>query len=142
MTKISLCLSGLLVGLALPCLASSTNTVTNTNAAGAGSLSNAIFSANSGSGTNLIWFNIPPLDGTLKTITPASGGLPFITHPMIIDGYTQDPAHSHPNTLTNRDDAVLLIENNGATAGSGSLGLSLRAGSGGSTVRGLVLDNG
>src|SRR5258708_2922659 len=126
MTKISLCVSGLLGGRALPCLASTTNSVTTTNDSGTGSLRAAITAANSGSGTNLIWFNILPLDGTLKTITPSSGGLPFITHPMIIDGYTQDPTHSHPNTKTNGDDAVLLIEINGATAGAASPGLSLR----------------
>src|SRR5216683_2178296 len=91
MTNISLCLAGLLTAVALSCSAA-TFTVTNTLDSGAGSLRTAITSANGGSGTNVIQFNILPLDGTLKTITPASA-LPNITHTMIIDGYTQDPAH-------------------------------------------------
>src|SRR6185369_16018098 len=82
--------------------------VTNILESGAGSLSNAIAQANATAGTNTISFNILPLDGTVKTIF-ISNGLPPITQSVIIDGYTQDPAHSHTNTLANADDAVLLI---------------------------------
>src|SRR2546425_622912 len=141
LTRIFLFSPAFVAAAALPCLASTTNIVTTTNDSGLGSLRAAIINANGGSGTNLIQFKILPLDGTLKTITPSSGGLPVITHPIIIDGYTQDPAHSHANTKTNGDDAMLLIEINGAAAGN-SGGLSLNAGSGGSTVRGLIIDNG
>src|SRR5262249_46183417 len=58
------------------------------------------------------------------------------------DGYTQDPAHSHTNTLANADDAVLLIELNGTNA-PGIDGLKFGSGSGssGSVVRGLVINN-
>ena len=131
----------------MPC-AAGTFTVINTNDTGAGSLRAAITSANATpGGTNLIQFNIPPLDGTVKTISPpnfaGSGGLPTITFPVIIDGYTQDPTHSHPNTLTNGDDAVLLIEISGAASGGGiNPSLQFGAGSGGSTLRGLIIDNG
>ena len=59
--------------------------------------------------------------------------LPFITQPVIIDGYTQPGAK--PNTLAVGDNANLLIQVNagGITGG----GLVLAAGSDGSTLRGL-----
>src|SRR5260370_30340729 len=107
-SKISLYLSAFVAAATLPCLASNTNIVTNTNDSGSGSLRAAITCANSGSCTNLIQFDIPPFDGSVKTIAPLSQ-LPNISRPVIIDGYTQDPAHSHPNTQINNDDAVLLI---------------------------------
>src|SRR5258708_9379245 len=101
-SKISLYLSAFVAAAALPCLASTTNTVTVTNDSGAGSLRAAITSANGGAGTNVIQFNMPPFDWTVKTITLASA-LPLITHPMIIDGYTH--TNSSPNTLTNRENS-------------------------------------
>ena len=45
------------------------------------------------------------------------------------------------NTLANADNAVLLIELNGTGAGAGADGLILGAGSGGSTIRGLVVNH-
>src|SRR5882672_11299327 len=79
-------LPGLLIAaLFCPASLAATFTVTNTLASGAGSLSNAIAQANAGTGTNTIAFNILPLDGTVKTITPATA-LPAITRPVIIDG--------------------------------------------------------
>src|SRR5881628_3733319 len=70
--------------------------VTNTFEGGDGSLSNAIFRANGTAGTNTIVFNILPLDGTVKTIF-VTNALPMITRSVKIDGYTQDPTHSHTN---------------------------------------------
>jgi len=118
-----------------------TFTVTNTLESGAGSLSDAIVQANAAPGTNTIAFNILPLDGTVKTIFVTSQ-MPPITQSVIIDGYTQDPTHSHTNTQANADDAVLLIELNG-TNGPGIDGLRFGSGTGssGSVVRGLVINN-
>src|ERR1041385_9189109 len=119
-----------------------TFTVTNTLDGGAGSLSNAIAQASATVGvTSTFAFNILPLDGTVQTIF-VTNSLPPITQPVIIDGYTQDPTHSHTNTLANADDAVLLIELNGTNAG-GIYGLQFGSGAGssGSVVRGLVINN-
>jgi hypothetical protein len=73
--------------------------------------------------------------GGVHTIAPATP-LPGITEAVVIDGYTQPGAA--PNTLAIGDDAVLLIE----IDGSGFTGelIKLQAGSGGSTVRGLVMN--
>jgi hypothetical protein len=131
----------LLAFLLVQTAGAATFTVTNTLDSGVGSLNNAIVQANAAAGTNTIAFNILPLDGTVKTIF-VTNQLPAITQSVIIDGYTQDPAHSHTNTLANADDAVLLIELNG-TNGPGINGLNFGSGSGasGSVVRGLVINN-
>src|SRR5947207_3203722 len=112
--------------------AGQTFTVTNTNDSSAGSLRQAILDANANSGTDTIAFNIP--GSGVHTIAPTSS-LPTITDPVIIDGYTQSGASR--NTQTVRDDAVLLIEVNGANANSAS-GLVITAGD--SVVRGLVIN--
>ena len=83
-------------------------------------------------GTDTINFNIP--GSGVHTITPSSA-LPAITDPVTIDGFTQPG--SMANTQTVGDDAVLLIELNGANAGDAN-GLTIAAGS--STVRGLVIN--
>src|SRR5215471_8180988 len=79
--------------------------VTNVNDSGAGSLRQAILSANASAGVaDTITFNIP---GTGPfTITPLTA-LPTVTDPLVIDGYTQPGASA--NTLTNGDDVVLKI---------------------------------
>ena len=107
-----------------------TFTVTNTSNSGAGSLRQAILDANGAMGTDTIAFNIA--GAGVHTITPATA-LPTITDPVIIDGYMQPG--SSANTLAVGDDAVLLIELDGATAGG--TGLTITAGN--STVRGLVI---
>ena len=83
--------------------------------------------------TNTIDFDI--LGPGVQTISPASP-LPSITVPVVINGYTQPGAKQ--NSLANGDNAVLLIELNGANAGIGVTGLTITAGS--STVRGLVIN--
>ena len=70
------------------------------------------------------------------TISPLSE-LPTITDPVVIDGYTQPGAS--PNTLAVGDNAVLLIDLSGASAGIGVDGLVISAG--GSTVRGLIIND-
>ena len=107
-----------------------TFTVVNTADSGAGSLRQAIFDANGAMGTDTIAFNIP--GAGVHTITPATP-LPTITDAVILDGYTQPGASE--NTLAVGDDAVLLIELDGATAGGN--GLTITAGD--SNVRGLVI---
>src|SRR5205085_12124470 len=124
--------------LALDIGGAATFTVTTTNDTGAGSLRAAIASANgTGGGTNLIQFAVTNPPAGVRTITPATA-LPAITRPVIIDGYTQPGSSS--NTLANGEDAVLLIEISGAIV-RGDIGLFL-SGVGGSTLRGLVIDNG
>ena len=110
-----------------------TFTVVNTNDSGAGSLRQAILDANANPGLDTIAFDIP--GSGVHTITPGTS-LPAITDPVMLDGYTQPG--SSPNTLAVGDDAVLLIELDGSTAGG--VGLAIDGPSGGSTVRGLVIN--
>jgi uncharacterized repeat protein (TIGR01451 family) len=99
--------------------------VTNTASSGPGSLAQAMQDAynNFGGTTNIIVFNIP--GPGVHTIVPQ--GLPLLNN-TLIDGYTQPGAQ--PNTLTNGDNAVLLVEVRGQ--------LSLFANC---TVRGLVINS-
>lgn len=117
-----------------------TFTVTNTNDSGPGSLRQAILDNNAAGPGNVINFNIPGTGPfTIKPLTD----LPIITKTVTIDGYSQ-PGTS-PNTIVDGDDAVLLIEINGSayTVGDGvttGRGLTLGAGSDGSAIRGLVIN--
>jgi len=127
-----------IVTLAIACLGAltaqaATLTVTNTNDSGAGSLRQAILDANATVATDTITFNIS--GSGVHTISPASP-LPTIVHPVVIDGYTQPGAIA--NTLAAGDNAVLLIELNGANAGLKADGLSLAAGD--CVIRGLVIN--
>jgi hypothetical protein len=83
--------------------------------------------------TDTIDFAIP---GTgVQTIQPLTA-LPTVTHPVLIDGYSQPG--SSPNTLAIGDNAVLTIELDGTLA-SPAAGLAITAGN--TTVRGLVIDD-
>jgi hypothetical protein len=86
--------------------------VTSTNDSGPGTLRDAIQCANSIPGVDTITFNIP--GSGVQTITPLTV-LPDITDPVIIDGYSQPGAS--PNTLSNADNAVVLIELNDGIVG-------------------------
>jgi hypothetical protein len=128
-----------LQGLCVGCLMSlcdaavnaATYTVTNTNNSGAGSLRQAVLDANANAGADTIAFNIP--GAGVHTITPTSQ-LPDITDAVTIDGYTQPGAS--PNTQMTSDDAMLLIELNGAASGANTTGLSALADN--VTIKGLV----
>ena len=95
-------------------------------------LREAIMAANANPGPDIIEFNI--LGTGVKTMVPLSA-LPTITETVIIDGYTQPGASE--NTLEEGDDAVLLIQLNGMSAGS-VVGLDLHADN--CVVRGLVIN--
>jgi len=94
-------------------------------------------------GTNdTINFDIPS-NGVQTISVGASAGassiaLPALTKPMLINGYSQPLAVA--NTLANADNAHLLIELDGANAGADADGLRLGFGSGGSSIRGLVIN--
>ena len=146
----------LLITCSLGSVSADTFTVTNTNATGAGSLVQAVAAANAhpnidANTPDIVDFDIPasdpnrdPVTGVF-TITPAFPALAPITDPVIIDGYTQGSStgtttdDAKPNTLAVGNNAVLLIELNAAGTG-GVAGVEFRAGSEGSTVRGLIIN--
>jgi len=109
-------------------------TVTNTNDVGAGSLHHAIIAANAFAGADQIHFNIP--GPGVQKIDVRRIGLPEVTDPVTIDGYTQPGAS--PNTRTLGNDAVILIQLDGGNDFSGPVnGLVISAGN--SIVRGLSI---
>ncbi len=136
--------------------AADTFTVKNTNATGADSLAQAIVDANGQPNTDAdtpdrIEFDIPisdpnrnPTTGVF-TITPAFPAFAPITDPVVIDGYTQGSTtatttdDAKPNTLAVGNNAILLIELDGTNTG-GVSEIDFRAGSDGSTVRGLIIN--
>jgi len=111
----------------------STFLVTNTSDSGPGSLAQAILDANASpnrGGPDLIDFKIP--NPGLRTISLVAA-LPPLTDPVVIDGYSQPGAV--PNSLSDRSNAVLMVELDGSRLSRPAHGLLLSAGS--STVRGL-----
>jgi CSLREA domain-containing protein len=113
----------------------STTTVTNTNDSGAGSLRAAILESNASVAyQDIIDFAIAGSGvKTINLLTP----LPQITDPVVINGYSQAGAREGTSSLS----PILLIELNGATAGTGALADGLHILSGGSTVKGLAIYN-
>jgi parallel beta-helix repeat protein len=115
--------------------------VTTNADAGAGSLRDAINTTNANVGfTNTINFNF--LGGP---IVPLSD-LPTITNPVIIDAYFGAPGGATPNTnpITAANNAVVSTELRGPGAGVDLPvlnGLVLGAGSSGSIIRGLSINN-
>lgn len=109
----------------------------NRGADSAISLREAIIAANNTAGLDTVSFNI--VGAGVQTIN-ISTQLPYITDAIVIDGYTQTGASE--NTLSVGNDAVLRIQLSGTGAGGSSgYGLHLDSGSGGSTIRGLVINN-
>jgi CSLREA domain-containing protein len=97
-------------------------------------LREALAAANAAAGADQIAFAIPPLDGSVKVIAPASP-LPSLTDAagVTIDGYTQ--AGAAPNTLAIGSNAVVLV----VLDGSLLFGDGLTVSGGSATVRGLAL---
>ena len=116
--------------------AASAFVVTNVNDSGAGSLRQAILDANANPGVDLISFNIPVVAGASFIIKPLSA-LPVISDSVIVDGYTQPLAVPNSSLPGVGNNATLLIQLDGTSAGAGVNGLNIT--SGGSTVRGLVI---
>ena len=116
----------------LPAAAATTFTVFNTNDGGAGSLRQAIISANANPGVDTINFNLP---AGVQTLTPGTP-LPTITDPVIINGYSQ--FGSSQNTQADGDNALLTIEIDGSNVDPIDPCLTITAGS--STVQGLVIN--
>ena len=118
----TLVLSTWVVVLLVKSVSGVTFTVTNTADSGVGSLRQAITDANGTMGADTIAFNIPSTDPNCNstthvcTITPATV-LPTITDTVTINGYTQTGASA--NTLAGSDNAVILIQLNGATVEAG-----------------------
>jgi hypothetical protein len=96
------------------------------------SLRSAIQNANLDATLDNIHFDIP--GSGVKVISPVSE-LPFITQPIVIDGYTQ--SNALPNTLAVGSNANILIQLDGFSAGATANGLTISAG--GATVRGLSI---
>src|SRR5437870_11257417 len=137
--KSKILILGLLLGsIATQAARAATFTVTTTNDTGAGSLRQAITDANATDGVDTIQFAITDPPAGVRTITPASS-LPFITTPVILDGYTQAGSSPNTNAMPNGFSGTLLIEISGAIVRDIGLVLS---GVGGGTLRGLVIDNG
>ena len=107
--------------------------VTTNRDFGPGSLRQAILDANSNADQSAISFAIP---GNQTHVIALNSPLPAITHPVILDGYTQTNATS--NTLEHGDDAVLKVVLDGAGAGVDANGLHLQSDY--CTVRGLVIE--
>ena len=101
-------------------------TVTNTNDSGAGSLRQAIINANANAGADTISFNFGGAGPHTINLTSA---LPTLTGTVTIDGWSEPGYAGTP-----------LVVLNGSGAGAVS-GLTLGAGSAGSTVRGLVVES-
>src|SRR5215203_1775085 len=102
------------------------------------SLRAAIQNANGTPGADVINFAIP--SGQSTTITPGTFGstpLPVITEQVTINGYSQEG--SSPNTRAVGDDAVIKVELDGSTAGSGA-GLKIQDAKN-SVIRGLAINH-
>jgi hypothetical protein len=111
-----------------------TYVVTNTNDSGSGSLRQAMLGANlaTSAPADTIQFDIPGTGPfTISPLTP----LPVLTHATIIDGYSQPG--SRANTLAQGDNAVILIQLDGALVQSNQTTDGLAVAGGGSTVKGL-----
>lgn len=109
-------------------------------------LRSAIQRSNASAGLDKIFFNIPESDPGFRPQTESwriepQTNLPGIVDQIIINGYTQPGAQK--NTLLEADNAILKIEIRGGGKHNPfvNLGLSLQAGSDGSVIKGLVVNN-
>jgi hypothetical protein len=115
-------------------LASATTyTVTSAADSGAGSLRQAMTDANTNPGADTIQFNI--VGSGVQTIVLASG-LPTVTSPVTIDGYTQPGSSANTQPVGQGLNTVLRIEINGQAV----LGPCFRLNAGDTTLKGLVIN--
>lgn len=115
--------------------------VNNTANSGAGSLRQAILDSN-GNNPGAGLFNTINFT-TIGTIVPVTN-LPTITQPVLIDGYSAPGATANTNPITAANNATITIEIKGPGTGNASaptIGLRLGAGSDGSTIRGLAIND-
>ncbi|HNS18399.1 MAG TPA: Ig-like domain-containing protein, partial [Bacteroidales bacterium] len=117
-----------------------------------GSLRQAILDANAHPGLDYIHFNIPASDAGYVasrdywSIQPYSG-LPIITDPVVIDGYTQPGAQPNTTCMPDNTDAQLKIEISGLQCSEMKRGFTLDNGGGinplleNCVIRGLVINN-
>jgi len=111
------------------------------------SLREAIIAANANVGSDFIVFNIDTssISSGLATIV-LTDALPAITGALTIDGYTQKPCAFNPtpcskqNTLAADNDAVLLIELNGAALADAFSADGLTIDAPGCLIRGLIIN--
>ncbi len=96
-------------------LSAATYTVSNTSDSGAGSLRQAILDANANPGNDDIAFAIPA--PFVQTIV-LSSGLPPITQPVLIDGFTQPGAtfNTHPTGQGLNANLLIQIDGTGAVS--------------------------
>ena len=119
-----------------------TFTVTNTSASGAGSLDQRITDANNNDNAptiDTIRFNIPSSDPNCNATTnvctiSSTSGMPQITEPLTIDGYSQPVASAATSTAA----ADLKIQLSGIGSGAGTNGLWIRTKN--TAVKGLVIN--
>ncbi len=124
-------LGALILSLAVSAHAA-TFTVTTTNDSGAGSLRQAILDANGSGGADTIAFNIT--GSGVHTITLATG-LPAITSPVTIDGYTQSGSSANTHPIGQGLNTVLRIEIDGAATTGACLSVSASS----TTIKGLAI---
>ena len=120
-----------------PSLYSATFIVMNNNDSGPHSLRQQIILSNSTAGLNTINFSAP-----FQIILLSD--LPAITNPVIIDGYSAPGSMANTNPITAANNAVIAVELRGPGPGVDLPvlnGLLLGAGSDGSTIRGLAINN-
>src|SRR5262245_38703541 len=113
-------------------LAGATFTVTSTADSGSGTLRQAIADANNAGGPDTIAFNVA--GSGVHTITLATG-LPAITSPVTIDGYTQSGAMANTHPVGQGLNTVLRIEIDGAATTGACLSVSASS----TTIKGLAI---
>lgn len=114
----------LILSLTVGSLSAATFVVTNASDSGLGTLRQAITDANASTGPHNINFNIPgPTPFTINLLS----ALPPMNEPVILDATTQPGYVNQP-----------VIELNGSSAGSGTVGLRVVGGN--STIRGLAIN--
>lgn len=96
-----------------------------------------LYASQSGGTPDVINFNIA--GGGVHTISVTGTPEPTIIMPLTINGYTQGGASV--NNQANTDNALILVQLDGASAGASADALTLGAGSAGSTIKGLNITN-